>query len=73
MGATVIEIGVYLLLYTWKTVQKILFKLIPQFGGYSHGTFIKLGKITEKKILKKKIVSFPQFGSYSHGTFLKLG
>lgn len=49
MGATVIEIGVYLLVYTWKTVQKILFKLIPQFGGYSHGTFIKLGKITEKK------------------------
>ena len=66
MGAIVIEIGVYLLLYTYgkatlagltfrKTVQKILFKLIPQFGGYSHGTFIKLGKITGKKSLKKKL------------------
>ena len=64
-GATVIEISAYLLLYTygkatlagltfWKTLQKILFKLLPQFGGYSHGTFLKLRQITEKNLKNKK-------------------
>ena len=41
----------------WKPLQKILSKPLPQFGGYSHGTCLKLGKITEK-ILKREIVSF---------------